>query len=572
MRKAVTVFLFYSVLMAVTIACLSLSWFVFHMGREGLIDWAVQLLQKKHLQGRIEAIYNRRSHAIIQLLCFIVPVMIGVGWFVLLRNRKKLVNRLCNFVFAGTDIVISFFKHSIPKESITRYLLLTILLFAVGRSIYYIVTIPVSFDEADTWLQFISRGPVMIASFYPFPNNHIFYNWCVWFCSFIPVNTTVLLRLPLIPALPVCIIFIYRLAKHLLNERASILSVSVFTFSFTVYHYSYTARGYLFVILFALIALWCLVMLDVQNKKRYWASLVASVALGFYSVPSFLYFAAPVLTFFFIRWAINDKAKAMILVKYATVAAILTLLLYTPVFLVSGTGALFSFYGKQFTYAELPKFIEVSLFELARHQFGRSAWHMIAGSSIVGLLLLAGLGMKKSKHWFYILSFIVCLLPVFVFFVQRQPYPPRAWVHLLIFISLIAATPGLWIQNKTVLCGIAAIVIVLRFYPGFHENHLLRNGYDVVVKQVANRMIAENRNTVYINKNYVKPLFDFYFQSQHFPATISIQKGMYRSDKFDANTKYSTIVWYTKDPNNQLLKFPYDTVLVHHDFMVLFAK
>jgi hypothetical protein len=572
MQKNLTAFLLYFMMAAITVVCLYLSWFIIHMGREGLIDWAVQLLQKKHLQGKIETIYHNRSHSIIKVLSVVLLVVIGFGWFLVLRNRKKIVIRVHDFLSAVTQVIISFFKHSVPKETSIQYSLFAIILFAVCRGIYCIITVPVSFDEADTWLLFISKGPVMISSFYPFPNNHILYNWCVWVCSILPINTTVLLRLPLIVALPPCIIFLYRLAKHLFNEQSSLLSVAVFTFSFPVFHYSYTARGYLFILLFSLVALWCLVMLDSYNKKRYRFSLVASLVAGFYTVPSFLYFAALALVFFFIRWFIKDRPKATMLMKHSIVVIIITLLLYTPVFLVSGTKGLFDYSGRQFAYAEMQNFIQLSLVELVKYLFGRSLWHMIAGGSIFLLLLLYGLLFNSKNKWFYLLSFAACLLPILIFFLQRQPFPARAWVHLLIFVSLIAATPGLWIRKKALLLTITTVVILVRFYPGFHERHLQRNGYDIVVKQVANRMMAESRNTLYINESNIKPLFDFYFQSSHFPATIYLQKGLYQKHQFDATVKYSAIIWHTNDPNNQLLKFPYDTVMVHKDIIVLFAK
>ncbi len=572
MKKFLTAFLLYLSMVFITAVCIYFCWFIFHMGRSGLIDWAVQLLQKKHLQGKIEGIYNSRSHTIIKTLSVVLVTGVFLMWFLFLRNRTQIITRLYHFPFTSLRIIRSFLKNSVPQDSFVKYSLLTIIFFAVVRSLYYIFTVPVSFDEADTWLLFISKGPVMIASFYPFPNNHILYNWCVWFCSFLPVHTTVLLRLPLIPALPVCMMFVYRLAKHLFNERASIISVTVFTFSFPVFHYSYTARGYLFILLFALIALWCLVMLDVQNKKRYRFTLVTSLVAGFYTVPSSLYFAAPVLAFFFFRWVIQDKAKAIMLLKHSLVAAAITLLLYTPVFLVSGTSGLFDFYGKHFTYAETGNFIDQSLYELIRHMFGRPVWAMIGGSVVFFLLLLYGFFLTPNRRWFYTLSFVSCILPVIVFFAQRQPYPPRAWIHLLIFVSLVAGTIGLQLRKKVFIITITSAIILLGFNPGFHENHLLRNSYDRVVKQVAERMIAEKRNTLYINKNYIKPLFDFYFQSSHFPATIYLQKGLYRADEFDATKKYSAIIWYKNDPKNQLLKFPYDTVLIHKDIIVLFAK
>lgn len=572
MKKFLTAFLLYTVMVVLTGTCVYLCWFIFQMGRTGLIDWAVQLLQKKHIQGKIETIYTTGNHTIIKILSAVLVAGVGMIWFLLLRNRKKVINWLYHFIFTSIQIILSFFKHSVPENSFVRYSLFTIIFFAVCRSIYYIVTVPVSFDEADTWLLFISKGPVMISSFYPFPNNHIFYNWCVWFCSFLPFNTTVLLRLPLIPALPVCIIFIYRLAKHLFNEQASLLSVAVFTFSFPVLHYSYTARGYLFILLFALITLWCLVMLHERNKKRYRLALVCSLVAGFYTVPSYLYFAVPVLVFFFVKWLVEDTAKAKLLIKYAMVAAMIVFLLYTPVFLVSGTGSLLHSYGKQFTSNEMGSMLQLTLLELNKHLFGRSAPAMITGNIIFLFLLLYGFGTSAAKRWFFLLCFINCALPIFIFFVQKQPFPARAWIHLLVFVSLAVCTIGLMVKNRVIVVVITLLIIAFRFYPQFSQYHLHVMGYDQFAKQIATRMVAEKRNTLYINKNYIKPLFDFYFQSSHFPAAIYLQKGLYRSDEFDATVKYSAIIWSKNDPANQLLKFPYDTVLVHKDLIVLFAK
>lgn len=74
------------------------------------------------------------------------------------------------------------------------YILIVYILF----SLYKIITIPLSIDEAYTYNLFVSKKLWDCVSFYPAPNNHILYSIIAWFFNIIPINKLILLRLPLI--------------------------------------------------------------------------------------------------------------------------------------------------------------------------------------------------------------------------------------------------------------------------------------------------------------------------------------------------------------------------------------
>ena len=72
------------------------------------------------------------------------------------------------------------------------------------------------------------------------------------------------------------------------------------------------------------------------GKAGVWMFAVA--ALGFYSLPSFLYFYVPAAFCWFL-YSIKEKRGFRVFIKHQTAAFFLTLLLYAPIFLTGGLDA-----------------------------------------------------------------------------------------------------------------------------------------------------------------------------------------------------------------------------------------
>lgn len=50
----------------------------------------------------------------------------------------------------------------------------------LGVRIWYLLQYPLSTDEVGSYDFFVAHGPLTISSYYPIPNNHIFYNLLAW--------------------------------------------------------------------------------------------------------------------------------------------------------------------------------------------------------------------------------------------------------------------------------------------------------------------------------------------------------------------------------------------------------
>lgn len=245
-------------------------------------------------------------------------------------------HRLYIFLFSRT----SDFGLSLKKlfqdlfEDHYRYILI-IPLFA---SVYYAFKMPVSFDEALTYLVFTSRNPLVSLSYYPFPNNHVLHSVITNFTRYIPFLPALFtLRISSIIVSLISLLFTYKFISSFLNKKTAIVITGITSVLFLNIFYSYMSRGYALVYLFFIISLYCSYKIVSQsNEKKFWAWLFLSCTLGFFTMPSFLY------PFFTLHLYIFLKRRSVIKKQLITifVTVIAVMVLYTPIIIVNGLKSL----------------------------------------------------------------------------------------------------------------------------------------------------------------------------------------------------------------------------------------
>jgi len=203
---------------------------------------------------------------------------------VLLFNFEKLYN----YFAYSLSLIISWFLSRI-KQSVHGGFL-PILIIPVGLSVYYAITMPVSYDEAWTFNAFSSKGVWNSISYYPLPNNHILYSVLTNISVFLPLSSTLAIRIPALLINVLCIFFLFNFIKDYYNKHIALISSAAFSVLYMAIYYSYMARGYsLECLFFILLSYTVFKIVNQPEIKRYWAYYVVANALGFFTMPSFLY-------------------------------------------------------------------------------------------------------------------------------------------------------------------------------------------------------------------------------------------------------------------------------------------
>lgn len=232
--------------------------------------------------------------------------------------------------------IVSVFKN-VWKDVKTKEAV-AILSIPFVASVYFGLTVPVSYDEAWTFLGFTSKQFYYCMVYYPYPNNHVFHSLIVNITQEIPLFDILFrMRIPVIITALLTWSIAYSFIKKYYSVKVAIFVVALSAVLFRSVYYSFLSRGYGMVALFFVIALYAAFnIIHHENRKKDWMFFCISGILGCYAVPSFLYPFATINLFIFVY---NYKHIVSQVVANV-VTGCMVLLLYTPIFLTSGFKAL----------------------------------------------------------------------------------------------------------------------------------------------------------------------------------------------------------------------------------------
>lgn len=198
-------------------------------------------------------------------------------------------------------------------------------LLSAGLTARAMATSSLSTDEFGTVGTFSSRGPWRVITDYRAPKNHIFFNL---------LNSVLPGRESLDPAraralsiaatlLTGALIAAYAARRGQWLEGAAL--VGVWTLAPEALTLSMEARGYGFLGLFAVVAAIATLEYFRRPRRRWLVALGLAAALGVYTIPSFLFFAGPLLLLIWLAKRTRETFLA------GALAGVAILLLYAPV-------------------------------------------------------------------------------------------------------------------------------------------------------------------------------------------------------------------------------------------------
>ena len=202
---------------------------------------------------------------------------------------------------------------------------------------------PVAYDEAYTFINFASRPFKHILADYSAPNNHIFHTILVGIAYRLFGGQAWVLRLPAFIAGTLMAPVMYVTARRFFSRAQALGAAALIAVIPVFINYSVNGRGYTILFLCALLLTNFAGILVERQSKSALIAYGLTAALGFYTIPIFLYPMAGVslwvvVTYLFAEEPWQSKLhKLGVFLGMCLLAGLLTLVLYSPV-IIFGSG------------------------------------------------------------------------------------------------------------------------------------------------------------------------------------------------------------------------------------------
>ena len=295
-------------------------------------------------------------------------------------------------------------------------------------------TLPVTYDEAWTFMNFTMRPLFASMTYYPAPNNHVLYSVLANAAHLLPVEPMFGMRLVSVAFALLTTLALCALALRHWDQSAVVLALSLLVFSYPIAVYAVLARGYMMLVFFTAICFGSVLagLVAARPSVPLLIGYVVCAVCGFYTIPLFLYPFASVNAFKFAYLLARRRPLSPWLIADITIAVI-TLLLYTPIILVNGISAVTA--NVYVARAPLP----VALGQLPGRLVATANWLLgidRGGIAVILAIVLAVLVLRRRRdgpprlmEW---AMAVVALLPPAILVAHRTNPQQRTWVYLMV--------------------------------------------------------------------------------------------------------------------------------------------
>ncbi|MGI4762179.1 MAG: hypothetical protein ACRYF0_15835 [Janthinobacterium lividum] len=330
------------------------------------------------------------------------------------------------------------------------------LLALTGLRLYYSLTLQ-AYDDATTYELFVRESWLAVNAAYPLPNNHLGSSALDWLFYQVNPGFWWSTRLPvlLVSTGATALWFLALLRRS--SFRVAALAVGLFCLLLESLYYAAVGRGYWLLVglgagtFFALLAL----RARTPHRQRVAAlTLVASGALGLYTVPTHLLLLAPAYAWWLLGAVRRRDGRALAtLLGLGALTALVTGLLYAPLLLVSGPDLLLHHrYVAPLSPAEFWGYVVTTL----RQPYQLLVWTPLTLASLGAWWLLArraraGRLPPELARWVHELGLPSAwlLLTPYVISVAQRSYPPeRTLLYKAQYTSILLALAADWALRR----------------------------------------------------------------------------------------------------------------------------
>lgn len=407
-------------------------------------------------------------------------------------------------VYSKIVICIQDLRNSLIQliKNLSNLYVLLILVLPLSAALYFAFSLPISGDEAYTFVNFTSRNIFVALSYYPAPNNHILHSLLTNILyHFFPSFPLLSLRLPtLITYIFTLLVSFSFLRKHY-NSKIAILVTAIFPVLFMSIYYAYMSRGYQLVMLFFILSLHfsyniknCLN----NNNQRDWFWLIIFSILGFLTMPSYLYAYAIINIVLLIN---TNKYNFQKQIKSIIITLIGVIILYLPTIIVSGLASLINNkyvvpISRDIVISKLPIFF-INSMEL---MFGLSYFVPIS------MIFISIIMLFKNKDWFNLkLAFIFLILPPLLQISHSVLAYPRTFNYyaFIIVMLFVISIRGYIAKINTKSLIVVSICIQALFVYNFKTKIEKYEIYSLQSNLVVSEIIKDNKiytvNSIYFD-------------------------------------------------------------------------
>lgn len=326
-----------------------------------------------------------------------------------------------------------------PLPDIYKLIFTAILAFGVLYRLSFL-NMPLRYDEAYSYQEFVNKNIFYVLTYYPLPNNHIFYNFLVWFLAGVFSISEIIIRLPALIAGIAILPLTFFLVKKTAGVFCAFSALLIVSFHPSLVFYSVNGRGYSIITLASLATLYLICTGKKDNK--YFPARIIINSLALWTVPSYSYIFLST-SIYCICSEVKNKNKSGIIREIGIIiyTVIFTGALYSPVVLISGANSLTADNFREFNQAFFSSLLN-QINELANYIFTTPENTLSFSAALIAVIGLI-FTLKKyqlSRTISVIIIFSIC----FTFFIGKFPYKriflfliPLAAIEFAFFCSVI---------------------------------------------------------------------------------------------------------------------------------------
>jgi hypothetical protein len=322
---------------------------------------------------------------------------------------------------------------------------------AIGAGIraQYLNT-PIRYDEAFTYLEYVSRPLGYSLGNYSYPNNHLFHTLLASLSVSLFGNEVWALRLPAFLAGILAIPASYVATRAFWGVSSALMAAAATAACPLFVDYAVNARGYLFLNL-VLLLLIALIPKMLASVRGAWCAFTLLAALGFYTIPLMIHPFVAVCGLLLLAYRdSSERAPGNVFAKRFLQMLLgvgsLVFILYLPVFVQTDIS---SFWGTGMT-RHHP--LQVSAFALWRSLCGLMHQVFNPLPTIVGLIfaLVMLLAFVAAKRRTLILGTLVVLVIWLAFFTFVSSFTSRSrfWIFIPQLCIILSAGGWDWLYEK----------------------------------------------------------------------------------------------------------------------------
>jgi hypothetical protein len=451
----------------------------------------------------------------------LILVLFLIGVF---ANFSKLQYKFKNFINQSLKSIINLFQNELKSQT------LFIIIIPLASSIYFGFSLPVSYDEAWTFINFTSRSVFASLSYYPAPNNHILHSTITNFTSYIPFLSPLFkLRVSSIVVSFITMLISSHFLKKYFNTKIALIVTAIYPVLFMGLYYSYMSRGYSIVLFCFISSLYFAYnIINEENRSRYWIWFAILSITGLYTIPSYLY------AFIIINIIILFNNSSYFKKQIITSLFVFTIsgILYLPVIIVSGLDSLIgNEYVRQIPrdeiIQELPSFYSSSIESI----FGFD-WKIIVFLIFISLVFFV---LKRDKFNLK-LALIYLIMPGLLLLIHSvlPPYRTFNYYGFIITLTITLALNKLInrIQTKYLIFGL--LIIQFLFVYNFNNKINTYERYSFVAKETVDEIIGNKKYVV--NSGLLDAYLIFYLKTEGYK---DYKLKYYKPVKMNADTIFN---------------------------------